>query len=112
MIRRDGLVRGWSLFGCSLFGCELAVLPGYGSRITFETVLSEPQADSPEPWNGSTGFVHERVRGFVEGEAGAGDHWPQFEYYFAGPPRMAEAMQQMLIEKRVPFPQVHFDSFY
>jgi len=85
---------------------ELAELPGYGSRITFEAVLSEPQADSPEPWNGPTGFVHERVRGFV------GDRWPQFEYYFAGPPRMAEAMQQMLIEKRVPYPQVHFDSFY
>jgi hypothetical protein len=25
---------------------------------------------------------------------------------------MAQAVQQMLIEKRVPYPQVHFDSFY
>ena len=85
---------------------ELAALPGYGERITFEPVLSEPQADSAEPWKGRTGFVHERVREWV------GDRWPQYEYYFAGPPRMAEAMQQLLIEKRVPYPQVHFDSFY
>ena len=28
------------------------------------------------------------------------------------PPLMAQAVQQMLIEKRVPYPQVHFDSFY
>ena len=85
---------------------ELAELPGFGERITFEAVLSDPQADSPEPWKGRTGFVHERVREWV------GERWPQFEYYFAGPPKMAEAMQQMLIEKRVPYPQVHFDSFY
>ena len=85
---------------------ELSELPGYGERITFEPVLSDPQADSAEPWKGRTGFVHERVREWV------GDRWPQYDYYFAGPPKMAEAMQQMLIEKRVPYPQVHFDSFY
>ena len=85
---------------------ELAELPGYGSRITFQAVLSEPQADSPDPWNGPTGFVHEHARQFV------GERWAQFEYYFAGPPLMAQAVQQMLIDKRVPYPQVHFDSFY
>jgi len=85
---------------------ELGELPGYGTRITFEAVLSDPQADSPEPWPGPTGFVHEHVRQFV------GERWAQFEYYFAGPPLMAQAVQQMLIEKRVPYPQVHFDSFY
>jgi len=25
---------------------------------------------------------------------------------------MAEAVQRMLMDKRVPYPQVHFDSFY
>jgi toluene monooxygenase electron transfer component len=82
---------------------ELAALPGYGERLFFEPVLSEPEAGT---WKGATGFVHERVRAFV------GERWPQFEYYFAGPPLMAQAVQQMLIDKRVPFPQVHFDSFY
>ena len=85
---------------------EVRSLPGYGTRISFEAVLSDPQADTTTPWTGATGFVHERVRAFV------GERWPAFEYYFAGPPPMAQAVQQMLIEKRVPFPQVHFDSFY
>jgi toluene monooxygenase electron transfer component len=85
---------------------EIASLPGYGTRLFFQPVLSEPEADSPTPWTGPTGFVHEHVRQWV------GERWPQFEYYFAGPPLMASAVQQMLIEKRVPFPQVHFDSFY
>jgi toluene monooxygenase electron transfer component len=85
---------------------QIKALPGYGERLFFTAVLSEPQADSTEPWNGPTGFVHEHVRQWI------GDRWAQFEYYFAGPPLMAQAVQQMLIEKRVPYPQVHFDSFY
>lgn len=85
---------------------DLGGLPGFGTRLTFRPVLSDPEADSIEPWKGATGFVHEEVRRFV------GSRWPDFEYYFAGPPLMATAVQQMLIEKRVPFPQVHFDSFY
>lgn len=85
---------------------ELEALPGFGTRITFTPVLSEPQADSNEPWTGAAGFVHEEARAFI------GERWAHFEYYFAGPPPMAQAVQQMLIEKRVPYPQVHFDSFY
>jgi toluene monooxygenase electron transfer component len=90
-----------------LYGEEdLKRLPGYGARLTFTPVLSEPQAGAESPWTGPTGFVHEEVRRFV------GERWGEFEYYFAGPPPMAQAVQQMLIDKRVPFPQVHFDSFY
>ena len=85
---------------------ELAALPGFGRRLTFEAVLSEPQADGSATWNGPTGFVHERAREFI------GERWADFEYYFAGPPAMAEAVQRMLIDARVPFPQVHFDRFY
>jgi len=84
----------------------LEALPGFGSRITFTPVLSHHGEDSVETWDGAKGFVHEIARDFV------GERWPQFEYYFAGPPPMAEAVQKMLIEKRVPYPQVHFDSFY
>lgn len=71
---------------------ELAALPGFGGALRFEVVVA--------------GFVHERVREFV------GERWAQFDYYFAGPPPMVEAVQRMLIDKRVPFPQVHFDRFY
>ena len=85
---------------------ELGALPGFGSRITFTPVLSHHGDDSVETWDGAKGFVHEIARDFV------GERWPDFEYYFAGPPPMAEAVQKMLIEKRVPYPQVHFDSFY
>ena len=85
---------------------ELETLPGFGTRISLQEVLSEPGADAPGAWSGATGFVHEEVRRFVA------ERWARFEYYFAGPPLMAEAMQQMLIAARVPFPQVHFDSFY
>ena len=85
---------------------ELEELPGFGSRITFTPVLSHHGDDSVETWDGAKGFVHEIARDFV------GERWPEFEYYFAGPPPMAEAVQKMLIEKRVPYPQVHFDSFY
>jgi len=85
---------------------ELEALPGFDSRITFTPVLSHHGGDSVETWEGATGFVHEIARDFVA------ERWPDFEYYFAGPPPMAEAVQKMLIEKRVPYPQVHFDSFY
>jgi len=95
---------------------ELRALPGYGERLFFHTVLSE--AGDSSGWKGPRGFVHEIARAFVEGEstaqAGPGPHarWAAFEYYFAGPPPMADAVQRMLIERRVPYPQVHFDSFY
>ena len=82
---------------------ELRALPGYGDRIAFTPVLSEAKEGE---WKGATGFVHEEARRFV------GERWAQFEYYFAGPPPMAEAVQRMLIEARVPYPQVHFDKFY
>ncbi|HWH42894.1 MAG TPA: 2Fe-2S iron-sulfur cluster-binding protein [Usitatibacter sp.] len=84
---------------------DLSTLPGYGERLTFEAVLSMPE-QSPAAWTGPTGFVHDHVQKFI------GERWADFEYYFAGPPAMAEAVQRMLIEKRVPYPQVHFDSFY
>ena len=84
---------------------DLSTLPGYGERLTFEAVLSMPE-QSPAAWTGPTGFVHDHVQKFI------GERWGDFEYYFAGPPAMAEAVQRMLIDKRVPYPQVHFDSFY
>jgi toluene monooxygenase electron transfer component len=83
---------------------ELCALPGFGKRLFFHAVLSHSQDE--EGWKGPSGFVHDHAREHI------GDRWADFEYYFAGPPPMAQAVQQMLIEKRVPYPQVHFDSFY
>jgi toluene monooxygenase electron transfer component len=83
---------------------ELAALPGFGTRIHFQPVVSN--AEPGDGWDGPTGFVHEHVR------AKFGERFNDFECYFAGPPAMAQAVQQMFIEKRVPYSQVHFDSFY
>ena len=85
---------------------DLCTLPGYGERLFLDSVISMPDAGQASAWSGPTGFVHEHVRKFI------GERWADYEYYFAGPPAMAEAVQRMLIEKRVPYPQVHFDSFY
>jgi toluene monooxygenase electron transfer component len=89
---------------------ELCALPGYGERLFFHPVVSEDQ--DPEGWKGPKGFVHEHAREFIESGTGGAGRWNDFEYYFAGPPPMAEAVQRMLMDKRVPYPQVHFDSFY
>jgi toluene monooxygenase electron transfer component len=85
---------------------ELARLPGFGERIAFQAVLSDTQADPPGTWDGPTGFVHDYVREW------AGERLAGYEWYFAGPPLMAQAVQRMLMDQRVPYPQVHFDSFY
>jgi toluene monooxygenase electron transfer component len=83
---------------------ELAALPGYGTRLHFQAVVSNPEAG--DGWTGPTGFVHEVAK------ARFGDRFKDFEIYFAGPPAMAEAVQRMFMDARVPYPQVHFDSFY
>ena len=85
---------------------ELAGLPGFGTRIHYQAVVSIPESEGSGGWTGPVGFVHEHVRSLF------GDRFALFEWYFAGPPAMAKAVQAMLIEKRVPYPQVHFDSFY
>ena len=75
-----------------------------GPRLHTHAVLSEPGAQPP--WNGATGFVHNEV----ERVLGAG--LDRFDFYFAGPPKMVEAVQEMLmIRHRVPFDQIHFDRF-
>jgi len=83
---------------------ELAALPGFGTRLSFQPVVSNPEPG--DGWNGPTGFVHDHVRSIF------GERFAEFECYFAGPPVMAQAVQRMFIDKRVPYPQVHFDSFY
>ena len=36
-----------------------------------------------------------------------------YEFYFAGPPPMTQALQEMLmVDHRVPFEQIHFDRFF
>lgn len=82
----------------------LRVLPGWGSRIHYEAVVSTPPAGPA--WGGAVGFLHDIA------QQRFGDRLAQMEIYFAGPPAMAAALQQMLLAAGVPFAQVHFDQFY
>jgi toluene monooxygenase electron transfer component len=84
----------------------LAELSGFGRRIHFTPVISMPELDVAKSWTGAVGFVHEYVL------AKFSDRLAAFEYYFAGPPPMTQAVQAMLIKNKVPFNQLHYDSFY
>lgn len=82
----------------------LQELEGYGDRIIYVPVVSLP--DSSE-WTGETGFVHDLVPRALPSELA------RYEFYFAGPPPMTQALQELLmVGHRVPFEQIHFDRFF
>lgn len=83
----------------------LRALAGFGDRIRFIPVVSLP-ADEGH-WSGATGYVHDQLARVLPG--GLADH----EFYFAGPPPMTQALQELLmVGHKVPFGQIHFDRFF
>lgn len=85
----------------------LRSLPGYGERIHYYPVVSSPEGDPSSAWEGEVGFVHELVRRTLP------DRIRELEFYFAGPPPMSQALQEMLmLEYQVPFEQIHYDRFF
>lgn len=83
----------------------LQALPGYGERIHFVPVVSLP--DEGAAWQGATGYVHDQLAPGLPGKLG------DYEFYFAGPPPMTQALQELLmIGHQVPFTQIHFDRFF
>jgi toluene monooxygenase electron transfer component len=83
----------------------LRSLDGYGEKILYIPVVS--LAGDPGEWGGKTGFVHDAIAGALPAPL------PSFEFYFAGPPPMTQALQELLmLGHRVPFEQIHFDRFY
>lgn len=83
----------------------LAQLEGFGDRIVYLPVVSLPGDDGA--WQGETGYVHDLVARALPGSLAG------FEFYFAGPPPMTQALQEMLmVGHRVPFEQIHFDRFF
>jgi toluene monooxygenase electron transfer component len=84
----------------------LKCLPGFGERIFYHPAVSAPESDPETTWTGRVGFVH------AVAQEMHGEKLPEFEVYFAGPPPMAEAVQKMLVEMKVPQGQAHFDQFY
>ena len=84
----------------------LRELPEFSERISYHASISEPGGDA-QAWNGATGFVHELVAQTLSGAL------LDYEFYFAGPPAMAEAVQRMLmLDHKVPYDQLHFDRFF
>jgi toluene monooxygenase electron transfer component len=74
-------------------------------RLSATTVLSSPEAGTP--WSGATGFVHEAM------DRRLASPRRDFEFFFAGPPPMVDALQQLLLVRGgVPFGQIHFDRFF
>lgn len=85
----------------------LRALPGYGERFLYYPAISMPELDVEQTWRGRVGFIHE-VAAETLGAAIAG-----YEFYFAGPPPMAQAVQLMLLQQhKVPHEQIHFDQFF
>jgi toluene monooxygenase electron transfer component len=83
----------------------LRTLEGFGDRIRYFPVVSLP-GDNGE-WHGETGFVHDALAHTLPTELA------NFEFYFAGPPPMTQALQELLmVGHRVPFGQIHFDRFF
>lgn len=82
----------------------LAELPGFGTTLNFHPAISEEV--SLEEWSGLRGFVHDVALSLF------GEDLVNKEIYFAGPPLMAQAVQRMLVDLKVPMDQVHFDEFY
>lgn len=80
---------------------------GGGDRLQLTTVLSNPTEGLA--WSGPTGFVHHQVEATLTALGRPSD---AYDHYFAGPPPMVEAVQELLmVRRRVPFGQIHFDRF-
>lgn len=61
----------------------------------------------PGPWSGERGLIHDVAARWL----GARDA-RAFDWYFCGPPPMTTAVHKMLmLERRVPTAQIHFDRF-
>ena len=85
----------------------LRELPEYGARIHYHPVVSQASAAGQPAWAGATGLVHHQVQRVL------GPEMSRYEYYFAGPPPMTQALQEMLmLEHQVQFDLLHFDRFF
>lgn len=86
---------------------HLRELRGCEAAITYHPVVSDADSATTRRWNGKVGFVHEWLRPTL------GDDLTRYEFYFAGPPPMTQAIQALLmVACKVPFQQIHFDRFF
>jgi toluene monooxygenase electron transfer component len=86
--------------------CVPALLtPDELAALNYNPVLSAEPDDSS--WSGARGFVHALVEQSLKLPVEA------YEFYFAGPPPMIEAMQDLLVMRwKAPLAHIHFDKFF
>jgi len=73
-----------------------------------EMIPAISDASSVASWGGERGFIHEVLQRWLDHGRRAVEH----EYYFCGPPPMTDAVQRLLmLDRRVPAAQLHFDRF-
>lgn len=70
-------------------------------------VVSDAEAAAAAAWAGAQGLLHEALAGRL------GDDSAAREYYVSGPPPMVDAVVRLLVlEKKVPVEQIHYDRFF
>ncbi len=75
------------------------------AALTYAPVLSSEPEDSG--WSGARGFVHEQVERDLKNPV------ESHEFYFAGPPPMIDAMQDLLVMRwKAPLAHIHTDKFF
>jgi toluene monooxygenase electron transfer component len=85
----------------------LRQLQGFGSSLRFHPVVSDTASADAAGWLGDRGFVHEALAREL------GESPTPHEFYFAGPPPMTQAIQELLMGRLlVPYQQIHFDRFF
>lgn len=84
---------------------QLAALAAPPGAIHYLPVVSAPPPG--QPWTGAQGYVHEHLAAQLPGPLA------DYEFYFAGPPPMSQALQELLmVTHQVPYGQIHFDRFF
>ncbi|PCI54586.1 MAG: oxidoreductase [Alphaproteobacteria bacterium] len=85
----------------------LQELAGFGDRIFYHAIVSNPETLTQDEWDGPVGLVHTHIYDVLDGNL------QEYEYYFAGPPKMATAIDTLLLEKYdVASSQLHYDRFF
>ncbi len=84
----------------------LKSLDAWSARGQYQAVISGGTADAPLQEGQLQGFAHDAVNDIW------GERLAEMEIYFAGPPLMGQSLIKVLVDRRVPMDQVHFDQFY
>lgn len=104
--RRATLYYGISRLADLAVGDAVRELAARSRRVRFRPVLSATEAEEPG-WTGRRGLVHDAML------ADFADRLDAVEIYMAGPPSMIQStLAALVIERRVPIEQIHYDRFF